>query len=201
MAEEIQSRVIICWDGDDMKALLKLICFAEVDVDQDTSTLLINHNIRPFQDTMRIKVPILWHIICFPEQATKGGQEGAPERKITGTIRVDVLVHPSENARVDGKYKLWCSLQPSLDPLESCFQSKVIRGEVMTSSMVDILHTAQDILAVPMRTCVGHQFHEDAQAGGQGWHGLKTKEVGKVEPLSNVRQDVALGRAGKPKTL
>ena len=66
---------------------------------------------------------------------------------------------------------------------------------------MDILHTAQDIFAVPMRTCVGHQFDEDAQAVGHGWHGLKIKEVGKVEPLSNVRQDVALGRAGKPKTL
>ena len=67
--------------------------------------------------------------------------------------------------------------------------------------MMDILHTAQDIFAVAMCTCVGHQLHEDTQAVWQGWHGVQTKEGGEVEPLSNVRQDVALGGAGKPKTL
>ena len=67
--------------------------------------------------------------------------------------------------------------------------------------MVDILHTAQDILAMAMCTGVRHQFHEDTQAVWQGWHGVQTKEGGKVEPLSDVRQEVALCGAGKPKTL
>ena len=59
--------------------------------------------------------------------------------------------------------------------------------------MVNILHTAQDILTVAMCACVGHQLHEDAQAVWQGWHWVQIKEGGKVEPLSNMRQDVAFG--------
>ena len=67
MAKEIQSRVIIRWNRDDMEALLVLICFAEVDIDQDVLTFFINHNIRPFQNTFRIKIPVLGNTIGFSE--------------------------------------------------------------------------------------------------------------------------------------
>ena len=66
---------------------------------------------------------------------------------------------------------------------------------------MDVLHTAQDIFAVTICAGVGHQLHEDAQTVRQGRHGVQAEEVGEVEPLSDVRQNVALGGAGKAKTL
>ena len=71
VAEEIQSRVIICWDGDDMEASLVLIRFAKVDIDQHMFAFFINHNIRPLQDTLRIKVTVLGYHIGLPEEAIK----------------------------------------------------------------------------------------------------------------------------------
>ena len=66
---------------------------------------------------------------------------------------------------------------------------------------MNVLDTAEDILAVAIGAGVGHQLHEDTQAVRQSRQGVQAEEVGEVEPLSDVRQDVALGGPGKAKTL
>jgi hypothetical protein len=71
----------------------------------------------------------------------------------------------------------------------------------MTNSIVNVLHTAQNILTMAISAGVRHQLHEDAQAVWQGGHGVQAKEDGEVEPLPYVRQDIVLGGAGKAKTL
>ena len=103
-----------------MEALLVLICFAEVDIDQDILAIFINHNIRPLENTLRIKVTVLWYNIGLSEQAIKSSQEGAPEREVTGFVSVNVPVHPSENSWIDREDKLTGSFEPPLNTLQGC---------------------------------------------------------------------------------
>ena len=112
-------------------------------------------------------------------------------------MRVDVLKHPSEDGGVDGKDKLRSSFQSPFDPLEGCVQTKIIRREIHTSCMVNILYTAQNIFTVAISACVGHQLHENTQAVCLGREHVQAKEVGEVEPLPDVGQDIVLGGGSK----
>ena len=71
MSEKIQCRIIISWYWNYMKTLLVLVSFAEVYIYQNGLTFLINDNIRPLENTLGIKVTVLWDNIRFSEQAVK----------------------------------------------------------------------------------------------------------------------------------
>ena len=109
-----------------MEALLILICFTEVYVNQDIAAFVIDDNVRPFQDTFRIKITVFRNNICLPKQAVKGHKEGAPEREILGFAGINVAVHAPEDNWINRKNKLWRPLQPPFYTLKGSFKTEVI---------------------------------------------------------------------------
>ena len=63
------------------------------------------------------------------------------------------------------------------------------------------LNAAQDILAVTVSARVGHEFHEHGEILSGGWQDVNAKISGEIEPLSDVRQDIVLGRSCEPEPL
>ena len=51
---------------------------------------------------------------------------------------------------------------------------------------MDILDTAQDILAMSVRACVGHELHEEAQVIRSSWNRFQAKEDDKIKPLPDM---------------
>jgi hypothetical protein len=57
---------------------------------------------------------------------------------------------------------------------------------------VDVLNTAQNILAVSISASVGHEFHEQTKTLRQGRQDIEAEEDGEVKPLPDMGQDIVL---------
>ena len=66
---------------------------------------------------------------------------------------------------------------------------------------MQVLDTAQNILAMPIGASVRHQLHEQAQALRYGRQHVQAKVGGEIKPLPDVTQDIILRGTGKAETL